>query len=1154
MMKLTVFFLAAFLLAANAKSFSQSVTFSGKNVTLKKVFEVIEEQTGYVVFYNEGIVHQAKPIDIHAKGELLDQFLKDCFVKQDLQYVIQGKTILVTKTLATPPESNAPSSLIDLHGRVADSVGRPLAGATVYVTGSNKVITTDEKGEFYLTGVNSNAMLVITHVGYERLEVKLKGKTEINVRLKVLAGLLGEVSISVSNGYQSIPKERATGSFGVITGEDLAKRPDLNLTERLEGMVSGVLVNVGATDRDLTLNHDQFMVRGLSTILSNQAPLIVLDGFPTELDLVNINPNDIEKITVLKDAAAASIWGVRAANGVIVIDTKRGKYNSAPVISFSSILKSTGRARLDAIPNANSTQVLNLEQELVNKGILPVPSSPLILANPALPEGSQLYIDYNNGQITQAQLNEAIDSLQRIDARQQYQKYIMRAPFSEQYNLSISAGGPSLRNYLSVSYADEYPSAIGNYDRRITVNFNNEVRLSSRLSATAEILLTLLNQRNNGIGIAGLLPGQNSLSPYDQIVGPDGQGTNFAFRFPQKTLDSLQNQGFLPWTYNYLDEMANADNTYQSWAYVLNTGLKYEFNPALNVQVKYMTEQSSSQNNMYYNSQTYMARNMINTYTDINTHVLGVPDGGILTSSPAQQNDYSLRGQINFAPNLGLNSRLDAAVGGEIRQTLATGSASQVYGYDNRLLTAGVVNYTQIYNTVSGSQTIPLVQTYTNLMNRYTSAFGNFTYTYKQRYSLSGSVRKDNSNLFGTSKQYHTVPLWSIGGLWRALPEPSGKSKWLSQLNLRTTYGYNGNVNTETSPLLVTQASPVNNPFNNLPFASVFDPANPYLRWEKVSTLNAAVDYGLFNNRVTGSLDLYWKKSTDLLGPVSIDPTYGFSSLLTNQLAMTNHGLDLEIAAMLISGKKFYWRATANFSYNTNEVTKAYFQQNTTTYYTTPGNPIAGKPLNSVYAYRFGGLDQNGTAMINTGKGKVAADLSNFDETDLSAIAYKGVGVAPYFGGMTQLFHFKNVELLTLFTYKFGDRFIRPTIDDYVNFPYDRNANEDVARRWEKPGDELKTDVPAVDPNHLGLFRYRSSDLFVENGGYVRWKELSLSYHIPGSVFKSAAIKGLNCSISGQNLAIWTVNKVGIDPDYIPNNSGLLPPSKSFIFSVKADF
>jgi TonB-dependent starch-binding outer membrane protein SusC len=155
---------------------------------------------------------------------------------------------------------------------------------------------------------------------------------------------------------------------------------------------------------------------------------------------------------------------------------------------------------------------------------------------------------------------------------------------------------------------------------------------------------------------------------------------------------------------------------------------------------------------------------------------------------------------------------------------------------------------------------------------------------------------------------------------------------------------------------------------------------------------------------------------------------------------------------------------------------------------------------------------------------------------------------------MTQLFHFKSFELFTLFTYKFGDRFIRPTIDDYVNFPYDRNANKDIAKRWEQPGDELKTDVPAVDPNHPALFRYRSSDLFVENGGYVRWKELTLSYHIPGSVFKSAAIKGLNFSISGQNLAIWTVNKAGIDPDYIPNNSGLLPPSKSFIFSVKADF
>jgi hypothetical protein len=581
-----------------------------------------------------------------------------------------------------------------------------------------------------------------------------------------------------------------------------------------------------------------------------------------------------------------------------------------------------------------------------------------------------------------------------------------------------------------------------------------------------------------------------------------------------------------------------------------------------------MLEKATDGNRNYNNPQSYAARDMVNSYTVVTTHENAVPPGGMLTRNDARQQNYTLRGLIRFDPNLHGRQQLNIVLGSEFRETLSSGYTTRAYGYDDRLLTAGVVNYNLVYKTTSGNQKVPAVQNFLNQRDRYTSAFANFTYTLYEKYSLSGSIRKDDSNLFGASKEYRAVPLWSVGGMWRLNDESFMQLKKVSHLNLRVTYGFNGNVNKTTSPFLVTQASGSPNPFSNEPFASVYNPANPLLRWEKVATFNVGLDAALFDGRLTANLDMYRKNSTDLLGNVEINPTYGFNSLLTNKLEMTNHGIDLELGGSIIATKQFTWKATANFSYNSSKVTKAYFQQNTVTYYTSPGNPITGKSLNSIYTYRFAGLNDQGTAMVYNGKNEKVAndDYTRFDEKDLQGVAWQGVRVAPYFGGVTQSFRYKRLELYTLFTYKFGHKFILPTIDNYDNVPYKRNAHKDIAKRWEKPGDELHTHTPAADPLHRSFYRYVNSDLFVQDAGYVRWRELTVAYQLPDQWFRGRFSKGVNVSVSGRNLALWTKNKEGIDPDYVLGGAlqggnsldyspGLvLPPARSLVISVKADF
>ncbi|SDJ08547.1 TonB-linked outer membrane protein, SusC/RagA family [Pedobacter sp. ok626] len=1154
---ITVLMIATFL-QVSAAGFAQQLTLSKRNVSLEQVFQEIKKQTGYNVIYFDSQLNDQKKLDVNFKKTALKEVLEYCLKNQSLVFAIDEKTIVIKKEDKSIFDRVIDKfKSFDVYGTVFDDEGNVLPGATVRIKGSSKSIVTPSDGVFAFSEVDESTVLVFSYVGYRTQEIAVKGKRmPLKVILISAKSDLDEVNVTFSTGYQSIPKDRATGAYAIISGEEIGKKISPNLLERLEGTGSGLLVNVGTPDRSLTQGRDNFTIRGTSTINSEKKPLIVLDGFPTELDLVNINPDNVENITILKDAAAASIWGVRAANGVIVIESKKGTYSNKPQVNFSSVFSLTGKPRLDYRKVLNSAQYLDLEKELVDKGILPGQKSAFSIYPLPLTTGTDLYMRFKRGAITQQQYNDEVGRLSKTDVNEQYQRYLLQSPFSQQYNVSISGGSSITRNYLSASYTDEHTNNKGDYGSRMVVNFSNETKITPKLTFSAETFVSLMKQENNGIGLTANQPGTNALLPYDQIVDANGNATNFSYKAKVQTLDSLEKRDYLPWKYNYIDELANADNTSRSLAYRLTAGLNYKIMPWMSADLKYMTEREFDKTRNYYSPDTYMARNTINTYTVATSHVRGVPIGGILDLNDAEQNNYNIRGQLNFNPDLGAAGRLDAVIGAEFRETLFSAYGNRAYGYDNRLLSSTPVNYTQVYKTADGDAKVPYILNLNNRKDRYASIFGNFTYTYKSKYSLSGSFRKDDSNLFGASKEFRTVPLWSIGAMWRVKDEGfMAPVEWLSKLNLRATAGYNGNLNKDTSPYLVMQQSG-SNPVNNDPYGSIYNPANPQLRWERVQTYNIGTDFSLFNSRISGSVDAYWRKSLDLLGNVDINPTYGFTSLLANKLEMKSRGVDVELSARAINAAGFSWTPSVNVSFNTNKVTKAYFQQETTSYYTNTNSPKQGQELGSLYTYKYAGLNEKGNAMIYNGKGeKVLADLVTFDEKDLGALQFQGNVTPPYFGGMSNTFTYKDFELFTLFTFKAGHKFMRPTANEVFKLPYTRLAQADLANRWRVPGDESKTNIPAIDPQHTGTFRYIDSDYFVEDASYVRWRDVTLTYHIPVKKIKWSAFQMLSVSATGRNLALWTANKEGIDPDYLDNLSlSALPPSKSIVFSIKATF
>ncbi|MDZ4807651.1 MAG: TonB-dependent receptor plug domain-containing protein [Bacteroidota bacterium] len=322
-MKLMIFLMTAAFLQVSASGNSQTVNYSGKEVSLKKVFNVIKSQTGSVFFYDVELLRDAKPVTVDLKNVLLETALNEIFKDQQLTWVMENRTITIVKKQASvikgiiDTEVSDPPQ-IDVKGRVVNEKGEPLEGVTVTVKGTRIATATNGNGEFVLSGVNKSAKLVFSGVNVETTEMSIDNRTDLNVTLKTKISEMMDVALVVNTGFQTISKERATGSFTVISKEQLEK-PTTNIAQRLIGTTAGVQ---GKLDVD---GNPTFEIRGQTSLFAQQQPLIVVDGFPVQGDFTSINPNDVETVTILKDAAAASIWGARSANGVIVITTKSAK-------------------------------------------------------------------------------------------------------------------------------------------------------------------------------------------------------------------------------------------------------------------------------------------------------------------------------------------------------------------------------------------------------------------------------------------------------------------------------------------------------------------------------------------------------------------------------------------------------------------------------------------------------------------------------------------------------------------------------------------------------------------------------------------------------------------------------------------------------------
>ncbi|ERJ61315.1 SusC/RagA family TonB-linked outer membrane protein [Sphingobacterium paucimobilis] len=1023
--------------------------------------------------------------------------------------------------------------------------GKPIEGASVAI--EKKHARTDKEGRFTISVDKPTGILTIKHIGYKEQRVAYENTaTILNIALQANEKQIEEVEV-VSTGYQKLPKERATGSFEFIDSALFNRKVSTDFVSRLEDVVPGISSSkYNPNTKGYTLGIN---IRGESTLRSKQSPLIVIDGVVYD-DRggeygqgmhYNINPNDIENVTVLKDAAAASIWGAQSGNGVIVITTKRAKFNRGTQLSFNSNISIKDRPDLFYYPQMSSPDYIELQRYLFDQDAYDgwfedkyYNPQPILW----------LMHQEKTGKITPMEYAEKITDLKKHDVRTDYQKYIYRKAVNQQYNLQLSAGGERANTMLSVGYDKNLNDVVTSIYDRYTLRSNTQVKPLKNLLLDIGLTYTESKNVNSAIPVRyNSLQISDNNYPYlrlaDYAGNPlayDVSGYNPAFR------DTLANGRLLDWSYAPLKEMPYNRVTENVREFFSNAQASYSFDFGLKLNMMYAYKRSNNPLETWIGIENYQQRDEINMYASWNDNSItwNLPVGDFKQLLNWDIVSHQSRASLDFDRQWNERHRISLLGGFEFSKNKKMLNSAQYHGYNRETGAFKPVAYgveLPLLNGMEGTSAVIDRNRYEYLRNNFVSYFANGAYTYNDRYSLSASFRKDASNLFGVKSNDRGQPFWSVGGAWILSNEDLlSHSTFFDWLKIRSTYGYNGNANNSVSALPILTIESMVHYITNQNYGSINTPPNPSLRWERVGILNLGLDFAIAKNRFSGSIEYYIKNAKDLIAPDRVDPTTGFNNLMVNSANIRTKGWDVSLNVIPLRYQDWVWTSNVVFSYARTKVLKSYIANETGKDYigtaqTMVSTPIEGLDLRSVLSYRWAGLDpENGDAQAYL-NGEVSKDYFAILAMDVNDLENHGAAVPLYFGSWRNSVKYKSIELSWNIAYHLGHRFLRNSFDNLLFINNDL-GHKDYALRWQKEGDELRTDVPAFSyPANLGSQVYMRSSALVEKAGQIKLRDIQVSVGLPFA----HRYRLNNCRVYGylQNVGtIWRANKKGIDPEY----------------------
>ncbi|MBL1411225.1 SusC/RagA family TonB-linked outer membrane protein [Sphingobacterium faecale] len=1032
-------------------------------------------------------------------------------------------------------------------GTVRDEQGVLLRGANLLIYPNKINIRTDSDGQFNLPAEVDS--IRISKVGYRTEVFVIDANTPLIFTLTSYSQFIEEVQ--VFTGYQGLTKERQTGSFVLVDNKSLERRSSADIMSRLEDRATGLLFDKRPT------GSSSFYVRGQSTINSEDRPLIILDNFPYEGDLKQINPNDIESVTILKDAAAASIWGARAGNGVVVLRTKQARIGQRTAVDFKNYYSITEKPDLRANKNyLPSEPYIDVERYLFGNGYYA--DKERDLTYPVLSPVIELLISQRENAITADELESQLNLLKQLDFRDELSRHVYRQRGDLQSALNIRAGSDRLAYSFSAGF-DKNRSEIKHMgDKRVDLSLSSQFNIIPKLTYHNTFSYVTAKNTYDSYVVQNLYGAMAIAPPYQRLQDEQGNSSMLWKDYRQRYIHERRAEGYPDWAFYPLEDLKNQKNRVENNDIRINNTLRYALIQGLDIEVHYQYDRQSLDDRSMQDQDLYATRDLINRFAqkDDTRFIYPVPLGGILDQRRQVRTTHSGRGQTSLNRQWGEHS-LAGILGAEWRKGRYDADGNRLYGYNDNLLTFSSVDYQGYYmmNPQNYEGKIPNTSFLNGKIDRFVSYYGNVGYDLKGRYMLSVSARKDASNIFGVRTNQKGVPLWSSGLSWNLSNEPWYDLKQLPYIKIRTTYGLSGNVNRSLTAYSTGYYSVSS--LTQQSYIQLLTPPNADLRWEKISTVNLGLDFKIKDNRLSGSLDFYWKDAKDLIGESPLDPTVGFSvggrnTFIGNNARMKGRGVDLNLNYHK-KWNKLDWSTTVNYSFSTDRIVKYDFENHLSAYFSAFNAPMEGRSRFSEYVLAWGGLDsENGDPRVLLG-GEPWKDYGNFyTKLVKEDIKYGGAILPRHFGSVLTELSYNDFQLSIGLNYKFGHWFRQPTIN-YTDLFSRGRGHLDYLDRWQKEGDELHTDIPSrPDPSITPMrdFVYQYADVLLKRADHIRLKDVRLSYTFSGKMRQ--AFRGVTVFGYVDNVGLmWTANKMNIDPEYVLSDYSAM---RSYVLGLDIKF
>lgn len=1063
-----------------------------------------------------------------------------------------------------------------ITGVVIDkSDNTPLIGATISTPIQQKNVamlgtTTDLDGKFSFQVPNEINTLVCRFVGYTTATIKLTpGKNDYKIFLLPDSKILDEYVVT---GYQKIDRRKLTASVTTVKIDDETIGSVRSIDQALAGQIAGLasVSTSGAPGAPIKLR-----IRGTSSINGTQDPLWVLDGIPLEgtdipsmeelkdidniyqTSIAGINPSDIESITVLKDAAATAIYGARAANGVIVITTKKGK-EGKPQVNFSTKLTYSPKTDIDRLNLLSSSEKVGLELELLgsdytfrsNKGDVA-----RIISKYGLTDA------YKAGgwSALSSEVQQEINALKGINT--DWNDILFRDVFNQEYNVSLSGGSDRATYYTAVGYYNEKGNVTGVENNRFNFTIKTDYQINSKLKVGASVFGNQRTQQSYLTNYDGFTnPVYYSrwanpyMTPFD-MYGNYNYDVNIQGGKEDSSLD-----------FNIFEERTNTRNEQTDRSIMSIFDAEFKWDEHFKITSQFGLQVDAATLEKYAGEESFAMRKekerSIYAYSDGKRSFL--PDGGSNKITETHQFQWTWKAMAEYQRRFAKIHDVEVMAGTEIRHSDYSSLFSAAYGYNEKTLTSTPV----IFPSENYAKQFPLYLE-SEVENAFVSWFATGSYTLLHRYTLGGSIRFDGSDIFGVAKKYRYLPLYSVSGLWRVHDEPFMKNiKWISNLNLRASYGLQGNIDKNTSPFLIGRyLSTSILPGYTEETISAETAPNPNLKWEKTQSVNVGLDISfLKDNAITLGIDYYYRKGTDLIGMRMLPLETGFSSTTINWASMENRGFEVALGTRNIHTKNFSWFTNLNFGFNENKILQESVAENAT----FPSRE--GYPVGAIFAYKTAGLDSEGYPLFINKEGKAVTakellKLNQFGASTLSAeeqrdlYTYMGSSEPEVSGGFTNTFKYKNWHLGINCIFNLGMK-VRTT-PSYSPTSYDRgqNTNRDILNRWTPtntntmlPKLMTSSERPEEYIQYSEYNLYNYLDIWVKDCNYFRFQSIRLGYEIPKKWLQPYGVKSASVSLEGRNLWVIASNYDNfLDPETM-GNPYAQPIPKSFVFGLNVNF